>query len=159
MKNAEQIPLFFEADPPPVELPYIGPGVEREEVAVRAGTVLDHRWTHPIEGYGRKGKLQHGLYDEKQRIFQTGGELSRFVYWKLHLVSFSHDAWQQVFMKTDRFEIVDHEKNECWAIAGERARNNAVLYEAGLGKRVGIPMRLWDVITSRGTIRQQGETE
>lgn len=160
MKIAEgQLPAFFEEPAPEPELPYLGPGVEREEVKGRAGTVLDHRWTHPIEGMGRKGKLQHGLYDEKQRVFQTGGELSRFVYWKHHLVTFSKDVWDQVFMKTDFFEVVDHERNEVYRIAGEKARNHAVTYDAGLGKRVGIPLRLWDIVTSRGTIRQTGEAQ
>jgi hypothetical protein len=152
-----QIPMFFENEPPPAEVPYLGTAVSRKETATRAGTVLDHRWTTPIEGYGRKGKLQHGLYDQKQRIFQTGGEFSRFVYWKERLVSFSYDAWRVVIDKTDWFEVIDHERNECWRIAGEKARNNAVVYEAGLGKRVGIPMDLWDVITARNTIRQEGK--
>lgn len=152
----EQMPMFFEETPEP-EKPYVAPGVTREEVAVRAGTTLDHRWTSPVEGHGRKGKLQHGLYDQKQRIFQTGGELSRFVYWKEHLVTFSYDAWKQVAMKTDWFEVVDHERNECWRIAGEKARTNAVIYDAGLGKRVGVHMDLFDVITARGTIREEGK--
>ncbi len=152
-----QLAAFFDEEPEPEpEKPYVGPGVTREEITGRAGTTLDHRWTHPIEGNGRRGRLQHGLYDEKQRIFQTGGELSNFVFWKKRLVSLSYDAWRQVAMKTDWFEIIDHERNECWRIAGEKARQNAVRYNAGIGERVGIPMDLWDIITARGTIRQEG---
>ncbi len=150
-----QVPMFFEDEP---EVEYVVPGVEREEVEGRAGTQLDHKWTRPIEGYGRRGRLQHGLYDQKNRIFQTGGELSHFVFWKSKLVSFSYDAWKQIWEKTDWFEVIDHERNECWRIAGEKARKNAVVYNAGLGERVGIPMDLWDIVTVRGTIRQEGRS-
>lgn len=152
-----QLPAFFEEAAEQPEVPYLGPGVAREEVLTRAGTKLDHRWTHRIEGKGRKGTTQHGLYDERQRVYQTGGELSNFVFWKRKLVTFAYEAWQQVFMRTDWFEIIDHERNECWRISGEKARNNAVKYDAGLGTRIGIPMELFDVITSRGTYKQEGK--
>lgn len=156
-----QVVMFFEDEEPEPEpeLPYIGPGVAREEVSGRAGTQLDHKWTAPIEGRGVRGRIQHGLYDQSKRVYQTGGELSRFIFWKKRLVSFSYDAWKQISMKTDWFEVIDHERNECWRIAGEKARKNAVRYEAGVGERVGIPMDLWDIITARGTIRQEGKKE
>ena len=152
-----QVAAFFDEEPAAPEVPYIGPGVERGEVNTRAGTQLDHRWTHRIEGKGRKGIRQHGLYDERQRIYQTGGELSNFVFWKRKLVSFAEDAWRQVNQKVDWFEIIDHERNECWRISGQKARKYAVPYDAGLGPRVGIPMAKFDVITSRGTYKQEGE--
>ena len=152
-----QIPAFFENDAIAPEVPYIGPGVEREEIETRAGTHLDHRWTHRIEGPGRKGIRQHGLYDERQRIYQTGGELSNFVFWKRKLVSISYDAWRQVWQKVDWIECVDHERNECWRISTQRAIKHAIKYNAGLGDRVGVPMKHWDIITARGTYRQEGE--
>jgi len=152
-----QVPAFFEEDAVQPEVPYIGPGVEREEIQTRAGTVLDHRWTHRIESKGRKGIRQHGLYDEKQRIYQTGGELSNFVYWKKHLVSIADEAWRQVCTKVDWIEVIDHERNDCWRISMKKAMNNAVRYDAGIGTRVGIPMDLWDVITARGTYKQEGK--
>lgn len=150
-----QVPAFFEEDAAQPEVPYVGPGVDREEVVHRAGTQLDHRWTHRIKGKGRKGVLQHGLYDERQRVYQTGGELSNFVLWSRKLVTFAHDAWLQVFMRTDWFEVIDHEKNECWRISGEKARKHAVKYNAGIGVRIGIPMDLWDVVTARGTYKKE----
>lgn len=147
---------FFDEEPAIPEVPYIGPGVTRKEVKTRAGTKLDHRWTHAIEGTGRKGTRQHGLYDERQRIYQTGGEISNFVYWRKKLVSFAKVAWDQVALKTDWFEVIDHEKNECWRVSGEKARRYMQVYDAGLGPRVGIPMDKFDIVTSRGTYRQEG---
>lgn len=152
-----QIAAFFEEDAIAPEVPYLGPGVEREEVLTRAGTQLDHRWTHRVESRGRKGVRTHGLYDERQRIYQTGGELSNFVFWKKHLVSLAKDAWSQVIDKVDWIEIIDHERNECWRISVQRARRYAVNYDAGLGPRIGIPMVKWDIVTQRGTFRQEGE--
>ena len=152
-----QIPAFFEEDSIAPEVPYVGPGVERHEVIHRAGTALNHRWCHRIEGHGRKGVKLHGMLDESQRVYQTGGELSRFVYWKLHLVSLDSDAWNQIRGRCDWIEIIDHERNECWRIAAEKFVKNAVRYSAGIGPRVGAPMRFWDIITTRNTIRQEGE--
>jgi hypothetical protein len=152
-----QMPAFFEDEPPPPEVPYLGTAVTRKDVKQRNGTKLDHKWTHAIEGQGRKGKRQHGLYDEKQRVYQTGGEISNFVYWKKRLVSMAKEAWDQIHLKVDWIEVIDHEKNECWRISGLKAHRYHQVYDAGLGPRVGIPMEKWDIITSRGTYRQEGE--
>ena len=150
-----QVPAFFEQEAIAPEVPYIGPGVEREEVITRAGTQLNHRWTHRVEGRGRKGVTQHGLYDESQRVYQTGGELSNFVYWKRHWVTLAEDAWRQVYGKVDWIEVIDHERNECYRISMKKAVLNAVKYDAGIGTRVGIPMELFDVLTARGTYKQE----
>ena len=112
-KPAEgQIPVFFEEEAEAPAVPYIGPGVEREEVQTRAGTQLDHRWTHRITGKGRKGVTQHGLLDERQRIYQTGGELSNFIYWKNRWVTFAEDAWRQFNQKVDWIEVIDHDTRQ-----------------------------------------------
>ena len=139
------------------EVPYVGPGVEREEVRTRAGTQLDHRWTHRIEGRGRRGVTQHGLLDERQRIYQSGGELKNFVYWKRKWITLAADAWKQVQLKADWIEVIDHEKNECYRIAMKKAIRYAKTYDAGLGPRIGIPMEKWDLVTERGTYKRQGE--
>jgi len=157
MKTPGQIPAFFEEDAIAPEVPYLGPGVERELIQTRAGTILDHRWTSEVKSKGRRGVRVHGLYDQKQRVYQTGGELSNFIYWKKHLVSISDEAWRQVWEKTDWLEVIDHEKNECWRIAMAKALKHAVRYDAGIGPRVGIPMHLFDVLTSKGTYRVVGE--
>lgn len=154
-----QVPLFFpdEAEKPPVEFPYIGPGVEREEVVHRAGTVLDHRWVHKIEGRARRGKHEVlGLFDESQRVFQTGGEFSQFIYWKLKLVTLPMGTWEKVRSIAEWIEIIDHEKNECWRISKNKFMKHAVRYNAGIGERIGARMEHWTVITASGTVRQQG---
>lgn len=154
-----QIPAFFpdeREEKPVVELPYVGPGVEREEIVRRAGTLLDHRWTHKVIGQGRRGKIVHGLYDERQRVYQTGGEMSQFIFWKKKLVSLSLEAYRLGTGAADWIEIIDHERNECWRIATGKFRKHAVKYNAGIGDRIGCPMELWDVITARGTLRQEG---
>lgn len=140
------------------EEPYVEPGAERPEVPWRAGTTLDHKWTKKITGSGRQGSRVHGLYDERQRVYQTGGEMKNFIYWKLHVVSIAKDAWDQVWQKTDWFEVIDHEKNVCWRISGEKARKNALIYNSGIGDRVGVLMELWDVIRADGTYEKKGGT-
>lgn len=148
-----QLGIFFEEEEP---ADFVGPGVAREEVATRAGTQLNHRWTHRIESTNRKKKV-HGLLDESQRIYQTGGELKNFIYWKNRWVTIAEDAWRQVFGKVDWLEVIDHERNECWRIAMIKAAKNATKYNAGVGPRIGIPMDLFDVITSDNKIRQEGK--
>lgn len=134
----EQIKIFEEeqvAAPP-----------ERKPPGSRAGTKLDHRWTHDV----MVGKKQHGLYDESQRVYQTGGELKKFIYWRDHLVTFSAAAWRQVIDKVDWLEVIDHERNEAWRISAKRARDNARRYDAGIGERIGVPMDQWTVYDSEG---------
>jgi hypothetical protein len=101
--------------------------------------------------------LQHGLYDEKQRVYQTGGELSNFVFWKRKQVTLAYDAWRQIYQRADWIEVIDHERNEAWRISMAKALKYGVKYDAGIGPRIGIPMEFWDVITSRGTYRQEGK--
>jgi hypothetical protein len=147
-----QIPAFFEENAIAPEVPYVGPGVDRKEVIHRAGTKLNHAWTHRVTV---KGKVS-GMYDESQRVYQTGGELTNFIYWKLRVVSISDAVWQQIRGKVDWIEVIDHERNECWRISGTKFINGSVRYDAGIGPRVGAPMELWTIITSRNTIRQEG---
>ena len=158
-----QVPLFYNTDETTekarVELPYVGPGVEREEITHRAGTVLNHKWTHKVEGKARRGKhAVLGLYDESQRVFQTGGEFSAFIYWKLKLVTLPWETWVRIRGIADWIEIVDHEKNECWRISKTKFMKHAVGYNAGIGERVGVAMNNWDIITAQGTYRQGGPT-
>lgn len=151
---AGQLGAFFEEEIPETFLP---PGEARPEVVWRAGTKLDHKWTHQIVGGGRRGTLVHGLYDESQRIYQTGGELKHFIYWKHKLVTFNKEAWDQFWQRADWIEVIDHERNECWRIALAKAIKSAKVYDAGIGKRVGVPMNLWDVIRADGTIARKGD--
>jgi hypothetical protein len=150
-----QIVAFFEPDAVVPET-YIGPGVEREEIPFRAGTRLDHRWSHKIVSKARRGDRVHGIYDERQRVYQTGGELKNFIYWKLRVVSIADEAWRQIFQRADWIEVIDHERNECWRIAMQKAVRTAVRYNAGIGTRVGVPMAYWDIIDANDKILQRG---
>jgi len=149
-----QVGAFFEEEIPETFLP---PGADRTTITYRAGTKLDHKWTHQIEGKGKRGPLVHGLYDESQRLYQTGGELSHFIYWKHRCVSFAKDAWDQIFQRADWIEVIDHERNVCWRIAMGKAIKAAFTYDAGIGKRIGVPMNLWDVIRADGSYEQHGQ--
>jgi hypothetical protein len=60
--------------------------------------------------------------------------------------------------KTDWIEIIDHQRNECWRIPMARARKRAVRYEAGAGRRIGVPIKHWDLVTAKGTYKQKGES-
>jgi hypothetical protein len=151
-----QVGAFF--DPPTEDEQLTLSTVPRinRETSRRAGTVIDHRWAHPIISTGKR-RTQHGLYDESQRLYQTGGELDKFVFWKMKLVSLSYDAWTQVVEKVDWIEIIDNVRNECWRIPMARARKHAVRYEAGIGPRVGIPIKHWSIYTAKGTCKQEGQ--
>lgn len=151
-----QIGAFFEEPKDEEFIPSPVAKISRE-TSQRAGTVLDHRWVHPIMSEGKRRRTQHGLYDESKRLYQTGGELDKFVFWKMQLVSLSWDAWRQVVEKTDWIEIIDNVRNECWRIPMARARKYAVTYEAGIGRRVGIPIKHWSIYTVKGTCKQEGQ--
>lgn len=154
MSEEDQTTLFY-PDPPP-ESAHLS-DVDRAATAERAGTRLDPRWVHEISsGNGLRGR--HGLLDESKRLYQTGGERKNFIYWKRGLVSIALDVWQQVEKKTDWIEIIDHERNECWRIAVAKARKNVVVYEAGAGQRVGIPIKYWDVINAEGNFLVKGRS-
>ena len=144
-----QEPLFF---PIPKQ-----PTVPRPSINGRAGTPLDHR--HTVEVWSRtNGRKLHGLYDESQRLYQSGGEQSSFIFWKRHLVTMAKDAWLAIADQADWIEMIDHEHNECWRILVKKAAKNAVVYDAGIGERVGVPMDLWDVITGTGAYRRRGKS-
>ena len=115
---------------------------ERQQVEERAGTQLDHRFTRKI----MSGRKEHGLLDERQRVYQSGGELKNFVYWKLKVVSFDAEVWDQIAGKVDWFEMLDHPKNECYRIEATKAYDNLVEYVDSIGRRVGIPLDRWDII-------------
>jgi len=153
-----QMPMFYD-DPPPEmeEEAYLGTAVPRPPVNGRAGTPLDHKHTIEVRGQGRRGSLVHGLFDESQRVYQSGGELSSFVFWRRGLVTVSKEAWIAIVGKADWIEIIDHEHNECWRILMKKALKHAVLYDAGIGERVGVPMELWDVIRGSGTFKKRGK--
>jgi hypothetical protein len=122
---------------------------ERQQVAQRAGTQLDHRFTRKIMSDGK----EHGLLDERQRIYQSGGELKNFVYWKLVVVSFDAKVWEQIAGKVDWFEMLDHPKNECYRISADKAYDNLVDYVDRIGPRVGIPLDRWDIVTAEDETR------
>jgi len=89
-----QVGAFFEPPTEDAQL-VLGPEIKiKRETSRRAGTVLDHKWVHPILSEGKRRRTKHGLYDESQRLYQTGGELDKFVFWKMKLVSLSYDAWR-----------------------------------------------------------------
>ena len=150
-----QLTAFFD-DPEP-EPARLGEAPLRPAVSGRAGTPIRHEFASDVVSQARRGRKLHGLYDESQRLYQTGGELSSFVFWKKNLVSISMEAWRLVFDKIDWIEIIDHERNECWRIQARKAAKFGVSYEAGIGERFGVPMDLWDVITADGKYRKRGK--
>lgn len=150
-----QMTAFFD-DPPPEEA-YLTSPAPRPAIGGRAGTPLRHEHTVEIGGQGRRGRMIHGLLDESQRLYQSGGELSSFVFWKQQLVTLSLDAWQQVLDRAEWIEMIDHERNECWRIQTRKAIAHGVLYEAGIGQRFGVPVSMWDVIGADGTYRRRGK--
>lgn len=148
-----QMPMFFD-DPPPEEMETV---VLRPPVEGRAGTPLDHKHTKEVKGRGKRGSLVHGLYDRSQRVYQTGGEITKFVFWTRGLVTMAKEPWDQIRDRAEWVEIIDHEKNECWRIRTNKARAHLVSYSAGIGPRVGVPIKYWDVINGQGYYLRRGK--
>lgn len=148
--------FFSDPTPPPEEVAYVGTSVPRPPINGRAGTPLNHKFVVEVTGAGRRGRMIHGLYDTSQRVYQSGGELTSFVFWKKGLVTMSKDAWTAIVGKADWIEMIDHEHNECHRILVKKAVKHAVVYEAGIGERIGIPMDLFDVIRGSGTYKRRG---
>lgn len=153
-----QMPLFFEEPPVQQEEPaWLGTVVPRPPINGRAGTPLDHKHVVEIRGSARGRKL-HGLFDESQRVYQSGGERSSFIFWKRSMVTLSKEAWIAIVSRADWIEMIDHEQNECWRILMRKAVKHAVVYDAGIGERIGIPMQFWDVIRGTGTYKVRGKS-
>jgi hypothetical protein len=117
----------------------------------RAGTHLDHRFTSTIRANGQ----DHGIYDAKQRVFQSGGELSDFVFWKKKSITMSVGTWLAT-RDALLIEFIDHGKNVCYRISRTKAEGHAERYTAGAGSRVAIPLVLWDQINAAGDVISQG---
>lgn len=142
----------------PVTAPFQRPdeATQREAVKRRAGTRLKHDGhnCYQLEGTGKgKAKKVHGLIDNRQGVYQTGGELKNFVYWKDRLVSLDVTVWQHVrdHPTVKVLEFIDHERNECWVVSADVANAHGKEYNAGIGTRWGIPMDCFDVIAQDGT--------
>ena len=124
----------------------------RAETGRRAGTVMGPT-AKPIYGQAKKSLSQHGLLDEEKGVYQCGGELSGFVYWRQRVVSLSMVVWEQLVNLDLTLEFIDHDKNECWRVTSDIAKKYGKGYEAGLGPRFGIPMTCFDVVQADGTVR------
>jgi len=149
-----QLPMFWED--PPEEPANLGVKPPRPPINGRAGTPLDHKHVIEIWSRGRGDRKLHGLLDESQRVYQSGGELSSFIFWKKNMVTLSREAWSAILDKADWIEMIDHERNECWRILVKKAMKHAVIYDAGIGERIGVPVGFWDVIRGSGTYKRRG---
>jgi hypothetical protein len=89
--------------------------MDRPAIKDRAGTHLKRSACEPIYGTG-KSHRQIGTLDNDQRVFQCGGEISNFLYKSRMLISLPWDVWEQVRLRCDWLEIVDHEENVCYRV-------------------------------------------
>lgn len=118
--------------------------MERKAIKERAGTALDHRFTVPIYSSSTGTRKQHGTVDNSQHLYQCGGELGNFVFWKKRAVTLAADVWRQIEPAVNRLEFIDHDKNVCYWIDADIARAEGYLYNAGIGDRWGIPLELFN---------------
>lgn len=117
----------------------------RLPVAQRAGTQLDHEHTKNIMAPGPKRLVPvvHGVLDESQGVYQSGGELDNFVFWRLRLMTIAQPVWEQIKDVAKTIEIIDHPRNKCYSISTKEFAEHMVAYNAGIGPRVGAPLELW----------------
>lgn len=116
----------------------------------RAGTVLDWRAGNCEEiagpDYQRPGCLRtHGVLDRRQRVYQSGGELKNFAYWKEDLLTLDAMVWGQIAHNCEWIELIDHELNRCYRIRTTTAIREGRRYDAGIGERWGVPRVFWSV--------------
>jgi hypothetical protein len=112
---------------------------DRVSVTERAGTRLsDAKVAVP----DAKGRI-HGYLDTDQRIYQGGGELMNFVYRAKNLISLDLQVWQFIQPYVDRIEMIDHGRNEVYEVSSRLFSQGFQVYEAGIGKRVGLPIDHW----------------
>ena len=129
---------------------------DRKAISKRAGTKIDHKHVRKIFGWAKTGAKLHGLLDCRQRVYQGGGELHNFVYWKQRLVSLSLEVWEKI-QTAETIELIDHKNNECWRTSMDFARRTGTIYSAGVGQRWGIPLRYFEVEGADGKIRIEAE--
>jgi len=124
---------------------------------LRAGTLLDHRFTIPVEAREPKSKriVQCGWIDQSQFVYQGGGDAKDFIYWKLHLVTFQGDLWVQLTGPLAHYlryvELIDNAGNRVYRIPFYDAVQNGRWYEDKIGVRWGVPIDLWKVYDSQLT--------
>lgn len=128
---------------------------DRMPIELRAGTPVDQRYAIPIFGTSKRGKMRHGTILKNRRVYQCGGEIDNFVYWKLHAVTIALDVWVQVRdgvardgvrYGVDVVEVVDHRRNRVWRIDKDDMQRLGEMYEDGIGKRwaVNLDHGLWE---------------
>lgn len=127
----------------------------RKPVPERAGTPINHANAEKILGKAAKGKMVHGILDKDTGVYQCGGELKNFVYWKEQLVSIGKDVWDQIANRAKFIEIVDHKKNECYRTNIETAKKYGRIYNAGIGPRYGVPLECFGIARADGTLRKK----
>jgi hypothetical protein len=134
----------------------------RANKKLRAGSTINASTCLIVYGAPVHGKKKiHGYLDPKQRLYQAGGELTKFVYWKKKGVSFDRSVWTDINQSciVDTIEMIDHDRNECYKIPLTRAIAHVEVYNEGYGSRVCVPLRLWDRIDASGAILTAGDSE
>lgn len=123
----------------------------RPPATQRAGTKIDHNNVEPIHGAAKMVGNVHGLLDHTNRVYQGGGELGKFVFWKKRLVSLALTVWEQIKDRCDWIEMIDHDRNECYRVDIETAKARGEQYNAGIGPRWGIPLEVFKILLADGT--------
>lgn len=92
---------------------------------------------------------QCGYIDSSAHLYQGGGEAEDFIYWKERLVTFQADLWEQLCGPLGRhiqyLEMVDRVANRVYRTSFQTARDAGHWYDAGIGKRWGVPLECWEV--------------
>jgi hypothetical protein len=125
--------------------------MDRPAIKDRAGTHLKRSACEPIYGTG-KSHRQIGTLDNDQRVFQCGGEISNFLYKSRMLISLPWDVWEQVRLRCDWLEIVDHEENVCYRVHVSVAIQFGTSYDNSLGKRFGLTVGRWACYDHNGQL-------
>ena len=131
---------------------------DRMPIELRAGTHVDQHFAIPIFGTSKRGTMRHGTLLKNMRVYQCGGEIDNFVYWKEHAVTIAYDVWLQIRdgvvregrrYGADVIEVVDHRRNRVWRVDMSVARERGRAYEDSqhsIGKRWAIHLDygLWE---------------
>lgn len=123
----------------------------RAAVANRAGTHLSPA-AYPIVVH----RLHHGMLDKPQRVYQHGGEANNFIRWSMSAISLDHDVWLVIHDLVDRLEMIDHTKNQCYAVDIATAKREGTRYtDPKIGERFAIGLSHWRILDADGVLLQE----
>lgn len=120
---------------------------ERKSIGERAGTKLDPKFTRQIAGSGKRGMVVHGVFDARQRVYQSGGEADKFIHHQKQAITMAADAFRMLqALNVETVEMIDHDTNRCYRVPFEDAAKFGYFYSSPIGERFAVALHHWTIV-------------